>query len=64
MSVRPGNVTLVAESILLEEALDRIETDFQKNCNTGLCIFVKCTLYLQTLYQNDKIKTKLNAIIT
>ena len=48
ISVRPGNVTLMAERILLEEALDRIETDFQKNYNTGLCIFVKCTLYRQT----------------
>ena len=41
-------LTLVTERILFEEALDRIETGFQKNCNTGLCIFFKCTLYPQT----------------
>ena len=38
ISVCPGNVTLVAERIWLEEALDRKETDFQKNCNTGLYV--------------------------
>ena len=47
-SVCPGNVTLVAERILFEEAIDRIETDFQKKYNTGLCIFFKCTSYPQT----------------
>ena len=36
ISVCPGNVTLAAERIWLEEALDLKETDFQKNCNTGL----------------------------
>ena len=36
ISVCPGNVTLLVERIWLEEALDRKETDFQKNCNTGL----------------------------
>ena len=34
-----GNVTLGAERIMVNEALDRIETDFQKNYNTGLYIF-------------------------
>ena len=48
ISVCPGNVTLVAERILFEEALDRIETDFQKKYNTGLCIFFKCTSHSQT----------------
>ena len=38
ISVCPGNVTLVAEKIWLEEALERKETDFQKNCNTGLYV--------------------------
>ena len=38
ISVCPGNVTLVAEKIWLEEALKRKETDFQKNCNTGLYV--------------------------
>ena len=38
ISVCPGNVTLVAERIWLEEALDRKETDFQKNCNTALYV--------------------------
>ena len=31
-----GNVPLGPERILFKEALDRIETDFQKNCSTGL----------------------------
>ena len=43
-----GNVTLGAERILFKEALDRIETGFQKNCNTGLYKFFDCTLYPQT----------------
>ena len=43
ISVYPGNVTLEIERILFKEALNRIETDFQKNCNTGLC-----TLYPQS----------------
>ena len=34
----PGNVTLVAERIWLEESLDWKDTDFQKNCNTGLYV--------------------------
>ena len=38
MLVCPGNVTLVTERIWLKEALDRKETDFQKNCNTGLYV--------------------------
>ena len=38
ISACPGNVTLVAERIWLEEALDQKETDFQKNCNTGLYV--------------------------
>ena len=42
------NVTLGAERILFKEALDRIETGFQKNCNTGLYKFFDCTLYPQT----------------
>ena len=48
ISVHPGNVTLGAERILFKEALDRIETDFQKNYNTGLYIFFECTLYSET----------------
>ena len=36
ISVCPGNLTLLTERIWLEEPLDRKETDFQKNCNTGL----------------------------
>ena len=43
ISVYPGKVTLKIERILFKEALNRIETDFQKNCNTGLC-----TLYPQS----------------
>ena len=39
----PGNVTLGVERILFKEALNRLETDFQKSCNTGLC-----TLYPQS----------------
>ena len=35
ISVCRGNVT---ERIWLKEALDRKETDFQKNCNTGLYV--------------------------
>ena len=38
-SVYPGNVTLGLERILFKAALNRIETDFKKNCNTGLCTF-------------------------
>ena len=38
ISVCPGNVTLVAERIWLEESLDRKETDFQMNCNTVLYV--------------------------
>ena len=38
ISVCPVNVTLVVERIWLEEALDRKESDFQKNCNTGLYV--------------------------
>ena len=43
ISVYPENVTLELERILFKEAQSRIETDFQKNCNTGLC-----TLYPQS----------------
>ena len=43
-----GNVPLGPERILFKEALDRIETDFQKNYNTGLYIFFECTLYPET----------------
>ena len=38
ISVCPRNETLVAERIWLEEVLDGKETDFQKNCNTGLYV--------------------------
>ena len=50
VSVCPGNVTLVAEKIWLEEALDRKEIDFQKKCNTGwiICKIFKCILHPQT----------------
>ena len=49
ISVYTGNnVTLGAERILFKEALDGIETGFQKNYNTELYIFFECTLYPQT----------------
>ena len=38
ISVCPRNVIFMAETIWLEEALDRKETDFQNNCNTGLYV--------------------------
>ena len=57
-------MTLVAETILFKEALDPIETDHQKNYNTALCIFFEYILYPRSSCQNDKIITKLNAIIT
>ena len=38
ISLYPRNLTLVAERIWLEEALDRKESDFQKNYNTGLYV--------------------------
>ena len=40
ISVYPGNVMLVAERFLFYEAIDRIEIDFQKNCNTGYVRFL------------------------
>ena len=38
ISVCPGNVTLVAERIWLEEPLDWKETVFQQNYNAGLYV--------------------------
>ena len=52
-------MTLVTDFV---RGISRSDKNFQKNCNTGL--FFKCTLYPQTQCQNDKIKAKLNAIIT